>query len=83
MTGQVAPTPASTTDTQAVAAAARKIVMDVECDLGFEPVDREFEHLGYDVESRDPRGAQSMRFIEVKGRRADADTVTVTKNEIL
>ena len=83
MTGQAAPTPASTTDTQVVAAEARKIVMDVERDLGFEPVDREFEHLGYDIESRDLKGAQSLRFIEVKGRRADADTVTVTKNEIL
>ena len=83
MTGQEPPAPASTTDTQAVAAEARRIVMDVERELGFEPVDREFERLGYDVESRDPQGGQSLRFIEVKGRRADADTVTVTKNEIL
>ena len=54
MTG--APTPASTVDTQAVAARAREIVMDVERGLGFDPVDREFDHLGYDLESRDPRG---------------------------
>jgi hypothetical protein len=56
--------------------------MDVERRLDFVPADREFEHLGYDVESIDPRTGR-IRFIEVKGRDADADTVTVTKNEIL
>ena len=50
--------------------------------LGFEPTDREFERLGYDVESRVP-GTGKLRFIEVKGRVTGADTVTVTKNEIL
>ena len=43
-----------TTDTQAIATRARAIVMDVERGLGFEPTDREFEKLGYDVESRVP-----------------------------
>ena len=81
MTG--ARTPASTIDTQAVAARAREIVMDVERELGFQPVDREFEHLGYDIESRDRSGKHGTRMIEVKGRRAGAGTVTVTKNEIL
>lgn len=70
------------TDTQAVAARARQIVMGIERDLGFAPVDREFEKLGYDIESAIP-GTGRLRFIEVKGRVADADTVTVTKNEIL
>ena len=56
--------------------------MDVERRLGFEPVDREFEKLGYDIESRVP-GTGKLRFIEVKGREADADSITVTKNEIL
>ena len=82
MTGRPAPT-ASLIDTQAVAARARAIVMEVERKLGFDPVDREFEHLGYDIESRDPVGNKGLRFIEVKGRRAGADTVTVTKNEVL
>ena len=50
--------------------------------LGFEPVDLEFERLGYDLESRDPETGR-LRFIEVKGRLRDADTITVTKNEIL
>jgi superfamily II DNA or RNA helicase len=69
-------------DTQAAAARAREIVMEVERGLGFMPVDREFEKLGYDIESAIP-GTGRLRFIEVKGRVAGADTVTVTKNEIL
>ena len=70
-------------DRQAIAARARNIVMAVERELGFQPVDREFERLGYDIESRDPRDGHGLRFIEVKGRAADAATITVTKNEIL
>jgi len=69
-------------DTSVAAAKARAIVMDVERSLGFEPVDREIEKLGYDIESRVP-GTGRLRFIEVKGRRADADAITVTRNEIL
>ena len=68
-------------DTQDSAARAREIVMLTERKLGFEPTDRELERLGYDIESRDPKGG-SLRFIEVKGRNADAKTVTVTRNEI-
>ena len=83
MSGQPLPTHASSPDRQAIAARARAIVMDVERELGFEPVDREFERLGYDIESRSPNGDDGLRFIEVKGRAADAATVTVTKNEIL
>jgi hypothetical protein len=56
--------------------------MDIERKLGFEPVDREFDKLGYDIESR-IGGTGKLRFIEVKGRRSDAETITVTKNEIL
>jgi SNF2 family DNA or RNA helicase len=69
-------------DTQAVAAKAREIVMDVERRLGFIPKDREFEKLGYDIESAVP-GTGKLRFIEVKGRASGAETVTVTRNEIL
>ena len=69
-------------DTMAVAARARAIVMDVERGLGFAPVDREFDRLGYDIESRIP-GTGRLRFIEVKGRVTGADTITVTRNEIL
>lgn len=69
-------------DTQAAGARAREIVMAVERELGFEPVDREHEKLGYDIESRIPNTGK-LRFLEVKGRTSKADTVTVTKNEIL
>jgi len=69
-------------DTQASAARARAVVMEVERSLGFEPTDREFEKLGYDIESKVP-GTGGLRFLEVKGRVTGADTITVTKNEIL
>jgi SNF2 family DNA or RNA helicase len=76
------PTDEQTTDKQAVAARAREIVMAAERELGFEPIDREYEKLGYDIESRAPETGK-LRFIEVKGRVAGAETLTVTKNEIL
>lgn len=69
-------------DLQDVAARARQIVIDLERRLGYEPVDREAERLGYDIESRDP-GSGRLRFIEVKGRATGARTLTVTRNEIL
>ncbi len=81
MTGVAPPVPPPA-DTQASAARARALVMETERRLGFEPADREHEKLGYDVESRVPATGR-LRFIEVKGRRADAETVTVTRNEIL
>ncbi|NJD66811.1 MAG: DUF3883 domain-containing protein [Chloroflexi bacterium] len=68
-------------DTQLVGARARTIIMEAERQLGFQPVDREHEKLGYDIESLGSDGR--VRFIEVKGRVAGADTVTVTRNEIL
>jgi superfamily II DNA or RNA helicase len=82
LTGHTLPEPSQPADTQAVAARARIIVMDIERHLGYEPVDRELEKLGYDIESRDPRTGR-LRFLEVKGRVAGAATITVTKNEIL
>jgi SNF2 family DNA or RNA helicase len=69
-------------DLQAAAARAREIIMEIECGLGFEPTDREFDKLGYDIESRIPNTGR-LRFIEVKGRVAGADVLTVTRNEIL
>ena len=82
MQGKALPTATTATDTQAIAARARAIVMETERRLGYQPVDREFDHLGYDIESRDPATGR-LRFIEVKGRVAGADTITVTRNEIL
>lgn len=56
--------------------------MAVERQLGFDPVDREFDKLGYDIESRIP-GSGRLRFIEVKRRVSGAATLSVTRNENL
>lgn len=68
--------------------AAMQAVMDIEASLGFIPRDVSAAKVGYDVESQIPqskRGADgsTLRFIEVKGRARGANTVTVSKNEIL
>jgi hypothetical protein len=59
-----------------------KAVMEAEVALGYLPEDVSGESRGYDIESKVP-GAGRLRFIEVKGRAAGAETVTITKNEIL
>lgn len=84
LTGQVPhkKTVSAPKDTQISAARARDIIMDIERNLGYIPVDRETEKLGYDIESSIP-GTGKLRFIEVKGRAAGAPVITVTRNEIL
>jgi len=82
MQGRPSCEPGPVIDTQESAARARAIVMELERSLGYEPVDREFEKLGYDVESRVP-GTGKLRFIEVKGRISGAKSITVTRNEVL
>jgi len=82
MTGRPLPEWTQAVDTQASGARARAIVLEIERQLGFEPTDREYEKLGYDIESRDARTGR-IRFLEVKGRVSGAATITVTKNEIL
>ncbi|MDP9237923.1 MAG: SNF2-related protein [Chloroflexota bacterium] len=82
MTGRPVAAPRAPADTRASAARARAVVMEIERSLGFEPTDREFEKLGYDIESRVP-GTGKLRFVEVKGRVTGAPTITVTRNEIL
>ncbi len=74
--------PRRVVETQESAARARGIVMEIEKGLGFVPKDREFERRGYDIESLVPETGK-LRFIEVKGRVSGADTITVTKNEVL
>jgi superfamily II DNA or RNA helicase len=69
-------------DTRITEAIAMQAVMKAETALGNHPRDVSKDNLGYDVESLNPRAGR-LRFIEVKGRRAGADTVTVTRNEIL
>ena len=66
---------------------AMQAVASIERQLGYEPKDVSMTKCGYDIESFVPEERREdgtcIRFIEVKGRRADADTVTVSKNEIL
>lgn len=69
-------------DRRATEALAMRAVIHAEAALGCHPRDVSHDNLGYDIESFDPRNGH-LRFIEVKGRRAGADTVTVTRNEIL
>jgi superfamily II DNA or RNA helicase len=69
-------------DRRLTEALAMEAVMAAERALGHHPVDVSGDNLGYDIESHCPEDGAS-RYIEVKGRRADADTVTVTRNEIM
>ena len=62
--------------------AAMNIVMNIERNLGFVPVDVSSQNLGYDIKSTSPDGKIS-RLIEVKGRNIDAESVTVSRNEII
>jgi len=61
---------------------AMEAVMLKERSMGFAPVDVSSKNRGYDIESHDPASG-TLRLLEVKGRSAGADTVTVTRNEIL
>lgn len=58
------------------------LVIPAERACGREPADVSAENRGYDIESRDPRSGRLL-FIEVKGRAADAETVSLTRNEVL
>jgi hypothetical protein len=69
-------------ETRRVERAAMEAVMAHELVSGFVPRDVSIEKCGYDIESQLP-GSGKLRFIEVKGRSPGAETVTVTKNEIL
>ena len=53
----------------------------LERELGYEPKDVSMAKCGVPESLR--QDGNCLRFVEVKGRRADADTVTVSKNEIL
>jgi hypothetical protein len=69
-------------ETQRIERLAMEAVMHIERELGYAPRDVSAEKCGYDIESHVPASGQ-LRFIEVKGRMQGADTVTVTRNEIL
>ncbi|MBQ3452205.1 MAG: DUF3883 domain-containing protein [Selenomonadaceae bacterium] len=62
--------------------AAMNIVMKIERNLGFSPEDVSSQNLGYDIKSTS-RDGKIFRLIEVKGRYFDAESVTVSRNEII
>lgn len=68
-------------DTKKSERLAMNKIFEVEKALGNITRDVSHEKCGYDIESKDKEG--NLRFIEVKGRIAGAETVTITKNEIL
>jgi hypothetical protein len=67
---------------RAIELAAMEAVMAAERALGNEPTDVSAQKIGYDIASHDPR-AGHLRFIEVKGRIDGADTVMLTRQEII
>jgi hypothetical protein len=56
-------------------------VLDAERALGRDPTEMPHNNTGYDIHSTTPEG--DSVFIEVKGRIAGAEDVTVTLNEVL
>lgn len=61
---------------------AMEAVMAAERALGNQPEDVSAQKVGYDIASHDP-DADHMRFIEVKGRVDGADTVMITRQEVI
>ena len=70
-------------ETKRVETVAMNAVMAAELELGYTPRDVSSDKCGYDIESHNHKGDARLRFIEVKGRVHGADSVTITKNEIL
>ena len=62
--------------------AAMEAVVAAEKALGNVPTDVSAQKIGYDIASFDPR-AQHLRFIEVKGRVDGADSVMITRQEVI
>ncbi|QBD80734.1 DUF3883 domain-containing protein [Ktedonosporobacter rubrisoli] len=69
-------------ETQRIERLAMEAVLRLERAQGYQPRDVSAEKCGYDIESQVPATGR-LRFIEVKGRVKGAETVTVTRNEIL
>jgi superfamily II DNA or RNA helicase len=61
---------------------AMDAVMKAEQDLGNDPADVSAQKIGYDILSFNPN-LKRQRFLEVKGRIEGAETITVTRNEII
>jgi superfamily II DNA or RNA helicase len=67
---------------KAIELAAMQAVMAAERALGHAPVDVSAQKIGYDIASHDPRSGH-LRFIEVKGRIDGADSVMITRQEVI
>ena len=61
---------------------AMNAVMEAERALGNEPTDVSDHKVGYDILSFNPE-QKTQRFIEVKGRIEGADSIMLTRNEII
>ena len=69
-------------ETKRIELLAMDAVMQAEITLGNIPKDVSADKCGYDVESTDEKSGR-LRFIEVKGRVAGTETLTVTRNEVV
>jgi superfamily II DNA or RNA helicase len=67
---------------KAIEIAAMDAVMATEKLLGNVPSDVSSQKIGYDIVSYDSK-TQHLRFIEVKGRVDGADTVMITRQEVI
>ncbi|HMO53901.1 MAG TPA: helicase-related protein, partial [Tepidiformaceae bacterium] len=72
---------AETRETKRIELLAMQHVVAMETAAGRKPKDVSAQNVGYDIESTDETG--TLRMIEVKGRKAGAETVAVSKNEAL
>jgi superfamily II DNA or RNA helicase len=61
---------------------AMNAVVEAEKALGNTPLDVSAQKVGYDIQSFDPKSGH-LRFIEVKGRVDGADTVMITRQEVI
>ena len=69
-------------ETERIERVAVDAVLAIERELGREPQEMPRNNPGYDILSKDPVTGEIL-FIEVKGRARGAETVTITKTEIL
>jgi superfamily II DNA or RNA helicase len=67
---------------KAIELAAMQAVMAAERALGHAPLDVSAQRIGYDIASHDLKSGH-MRFIEVKGRIDGADSVMITRQEVI
>ena len=67
---------------KAIEIAAMNAVMETEKELGNLPTDVSAQKVGYDIASYSPQ-TKHLRFIEVKGRIDGADTVMITRQEVI